>query len=48
MRQTWKESDLKEVVVLVAAGVGVLHQQGVVGFLHQKEVSSNRRWVFAL
>ena len=24
-------------MVLVAAGVGVLHLQGVVGFLHQKE-----------
>ena len=32
-----EESDLEGVVVLVAAEVGVLHLQGVVGFLHQKE-----------
>ena len=30
--KTFEESDLEEVV-----GVGVLHLQGVVGFLHQEE-----------
>ena len=37
MTNSEKESDLEGVVVLVAAEVGVLHLQGVVGFLHQKE-----------
>ena len=37
MKNSERESNLEGVVVLVVVVVEVLHLQGVVGFLHQKE-----------